>query len=114
MFFPDIPPITPPISNFMMTQIFEVTKKGSIERVLEWDSETEVDLRVQLKLLNNYPKYFQITTCKNNEIYFKMKNRQGSRIFETSPYSYQIFSIPSSCIIDKKKKKKFLFYFLIF
>jgi hypothetical protein len=70
----------------MMTQTFELTKKGTTERVLEWDSETEVDLKVQLKLLNNYPKYFEITTCKDNSLWYNMKDEYPARTFGDPPY----------------------------
>eukprot|EP00830_Metopus_es_P021542 TRINITY_DN9065_c0_g1_i1.p1 TRINITY_DN9065_c0_g1~~TRINITY_DN9065_c0_g1_i1.p1 ORF type:complete len:101 (+),score=21.99 TRINITY_DN9065_c0_g1_i1:23-304(+) len=51
------------------------------------------DIRVQVKLLNNYPKYFQITTCKDNEVSFyhtKETMYEYDRIFENPPYPYQI------------------------
>ena len=85
--FPDIPPIPPPLKNFVMTTTYELTKAGTKERVLSWNSDEKLDIRVQLKLLNNYPKYFEIGTCKNNEFsYFQSKGTMFNllRVFETS------------------------------
>ncbi len=75
--FPDVPPLPGPLLNFMMTTTFEMTKTGTTTRVLEWNSMDTLDLRVHIKLLNNYPKYFTITSCKDNAIPLE----------KTSPYS---------------------------
>ncbi|KAL9649755.1 hypothetical protein ABK040_009570 [Willaertia magna] len=68
--FPDVPPIPPPSRNFMMQTTFEVTKRGTTERILKWNSDDELDVFIKLKLTNNFPKYFSITTCKENELSF--------------------------------------------
>ena len=62
----EYPPIPPPLRNFVMTTTYEILR-GS-ERLLRWRSKDTVDVRVQMKLLNNYPKWFEITNCKANEI----------------------------------------------
>jgi hypothetical protein len=64
--FPDLPPIPPPIRNFMLTESFEILDPSTGNRPLIWSSDSTVDVHVQLKLLNNYPKYFQLTTCPDN------------------------------------------------
>ncbi|KAJ5079220.1 hypothetical protein M0811_04241 [Anaeramoeba ignava] len=63
--FLDVPPIPPPLKNFIMSTTFELMTKSG-ERLMEWRTDDEVDVFVKLKLLNNYPKYFEITTCENN------------------------------------------------
>jgi len=82
--FPDVPPIPPPLRNFMMTTTYELLKPTG-ERVLNWISDESLDIRVQIKLLNNYPKYFQITTCKDNEVMYFAKNPLSERIFDNPP-----------------------------
>eukprot|EP01022_Parablepharisma_sp_SALTPOND_P014384 TRINITY_DN1949_c0_g1_i5.p1 TRINITY_DN1949_c0_g1~~TRINITY_DN1949_c0_g1_i5.p1 ORF type:complete len:1905 (-),score=154.15 TRINITY_DN1949_c0_g1_i5:5307-11021(-) len=91
--FPDSPPLPGPLRNFMMTTTFELTKPNSKERVLEWNSDESLDIRVHLKLLNNYPKYFEITTCKENEVpVFQYKQHVTRRYYDSPPYSAQITS----------------------
>lgn len=75
--FPDIPPVPPPLRNFMMSTTFELLSKDGSERFLEWPSDEEAVIRVQMKFVNNYPKFFLPTTCKENNIPF-MKTRETS------------------------------------
>lgn len=65
--FLDVPPIPPPLRNFIMTTTFELLDKDGT-RKQHWNSRDPIDVRVQLKLLNNYPKYFEITACSNNSV----------------------------------------------
>jgi len=91
--FPDIPPIPPPLKNFIMTTTYELFKKGTTQRVLTWTSDEELDIRVQLKLLNNYPKYFEITKCHDNNVtYFQTRETmfEKARIFDLEPYSFAL------------------------
>ena len=83
-----MPPIPQPIRNFMMTTTYELTKAGKTERVLGWTSDESLDVRVQIKLLNNYPKYFEITTCQDNNVtyfYDKEVKFEMDRIFLDAP-----------------------------
>ena len=65
--FPDIPPIPPPLKNFMMSTTYEVVRYG--QQIYEWPSdENNILIHLHIKLLNNYPKYFEITRCKENQI----------------------------------------------
>ena len=66
--FPDVPPIPPPLKNFMMTITYEILKDG--KQRYEWPSDENTQIHLHIKLLNNYPKYFEITRCKENEIQF--------------------------------------------
>ena len=66
--FPDIPPIPPPVKNFMMTTTYEIIKGNN--QIYEWPSDENVKIHLHIKLLNNYPKYFEITRCKENQIKF--------------------------------------------
>lgn len=66
--FPDVPPIPPPLKNFMMSTTYELIRKG--KQVYEWPSDEDTQIHLHIKLLNNYPKYFEITRCKENEIQF--------------------------------------------
>ena len=36
-------------------------------RYLEWPSDEEMTIKAQVKLINNYPKYFEPTYCQANE-----------------------------------------------
>lgn len=51
----------------MLTQTFEILDENG-NRMLEWSSDDVVDVFVQMKLLNDYEKFFAITDCANNEI----------------------------------------------
>jgi hypothetical protein len=66
--FPDIPVIPPPLKNFMMTTTFELLQGN--KQIYEWPSDENVRIHLHVKLLNNYPKYFEITRCKENRIRF--------------------------------------------
>ena len=66
--FPDYVPIPPPLKNFMMTATYKIIRKNSI--IQEWPSDENVKILLKIKLLNNYPKYFEITRCKENKIRF--------------------------------------------
>ena len=64
--FPDVPPIPPPLKNFYMTTTYEIIRRNT--QIYEWISDEDVLIHLHIKLLNNYPKYFEITRCKENEI----------------------------------------------
>ena len=66
--FPDVPPIPPPLKNFMMSTTYEILRNG--KQIYEWPSDEKAQIHLHIKLLNNYPKYFEITRCKENEIKF--------------------------------------------
>jgi len=89
--FPDIPPLPGPLRNFMMTTTFELTKAGTKERVLEWNSDESLDIWILIKLWNTYSRYFEITTCKQNQIQKYMGNPVESRYtIDPPPYPEQI------------------------
>ena len=64
--FPDVPPLPPPLKNFMMTTTFEIIKNH--QQIYDWPSDEDIIIHLHIKLLNNYPKYFEITRCKENQI----------------------------------------------
>ena len=66
--FPDVPPIPPPLKNFMMTTTYEILINGN--QVYEWPSDENAQIHLHIKLLNNYQKYFEITRCEKNQIRF--------------------------------------------
>jgi len=63
----EYPPIPPPLRNFEMTTTFELLTKDG-KRMTQWRSNQEMDVHVQLKMVNNYPKYFEITGCRANAV----------------------------------------------
>ncbi len=65
---PDVPPIPPPLRNFMINTTFEMRDMETGERHLEWASDREVEVLHKLKTVNNYPKYFDCTACEGNEL----------------------------------------------
>ena len=87
--FPDIPPIPPPLKNFMMSTTFEIFDAEGKERLLEWPADEEAYVHIQVKFLNNFPKFFLSTNCKDN-CYPYMKNSeytfQNDRVFTKTPY----------------------------
>jgi hypothetical protein len=82
----EYPPIPPPLRNFVMTTTFEILTSSGTRR-FDWRSEDTVDVRVQMKLLNNYPKWFEITNCKANEVLqlcgVPGKQCDRARVFDT-------------------------------
>ena len=49
-----------------MTTTYELLKGN--EQIYEWPSDENVKIHLHIKLLNNYPKYFEITRCNANRI----------------------------------------------
>ena len=72
--YPDIPPIPPGPRNFIMTTTFELITNTEDpkdqERVIEWQSDESVYIRVQMKMRNTYELYWEPTICKENQIPF--------------------------------------------
>ena len=70
--YPDIPPIPPAPLNYIMTTTFELitdTKNPKDqERVIEWQSDETVYIRIQMKMRNTYYLYWEPTICLNNQI----------------------------------------------
>ena len=72
----------------LLRSTYELTKAGKTDRVLGWTSDESLDVRVQIKLLNNYPKYFEVTTCQDNNVtyfYDKETKFEMDRIFVDDP-----------------------------
>ena len=66
--YPDIPPIPPAPLNFIMTTTFElITNDNKQERVIEWQSDESVYIRVQMKMRNTYKLYWEPTLCLANQ-----------------------------------------------
>ena len=69
--YPDIPPIPPSPLNFIMTTTFELitdTKNPEDQtRVIEWQSDESVYIRIQMKMRNTYKLYWEPTLCLNNQ-----------------------------------------------
>ena len=86
--FPDIPPIPPPLKNFMMSTTFEIFDAKGKERLLEWPSDEEAYVHIQVKFLNNFPKFFLSTNCREN-CYPYMKQYEytfkNDRVFTKEP-----------------------------
>lgn len=86
--FPDIPPIPPPLKNFVMSTTYELLDSKGKERLLEWPSDEEAYIHVQMKFLNNFPKFFLSTNCRANAYpYYKDKinNFANERVFTSHP-----------------------------
>ena len=72
--YPDIPVLPPVPLSFIMTTTFELItndKENKQERVLEWQSDESVYIRVQMKVRNTYKLYWEPTICKGNQISFQ-------------------------------------------
>ena len=73
--YPDIPPIPPVPLSFIMTTTYElITNDNKQERILEWQSDESVYIRVQMKIKNTYKLYWEPTICFENQKPF-IKNR---------------------------------------
>ena len=85
--YPDIPPIPPGPLNFIMTTTFElITNTENPEdqtRVIEWQSDESVYIRIQMKMRNTYKLYWEPTFCKENQIPFikESLSEYGNPIF---------------------------------
>ena len=85
--YPDIPPIPPVPLSFIMTTTYElITNDEKQERVLEWQSDESVYIRIQMKIRNTYKLYWEPTFCLENQKPF-IKN-------EVSEYRSPIFLTP--------------------
>lgn len=67
--FIDAAPIPGPLRNFQMTSTFEVVNPSTGARVMHWQSDQNMLVRVHVKLLNNYQKWFEITDCAANQVF---------------------------------------------
>ena len=69
--YPDIPVLPPVPLSYIMTTTFElITNDKKQERVLEWQSDESVYIRVQMKVRNTYELYWEPTICKANQLPF--------------------------------------------
>ena len=68
--FVDAAPLPGPLRNFQMTTTFELLDPSTGERSLDWHSDDAQTIHVQMKLLNNYQKWWCLTTSKQNELIF--------------------------------------------
>ena len=68
--FTDAAPLPGPLRNFQMTTTFELLAPNANERSLVWRSDDALTVRVQVKVLNNYEKWWVLTTSKHNELLF--------------------------------------------
>ena len=70
--YPDIPPIPPAPLNFIMTTTYELitdTEKPEDQtRVIEWQSDEKVYIRIQMKMRNTYKLYWEPTLCHENQL----------------------------------------------
>ncbi|MBO5530612.1 MAG: hypothetical protein J5970_04365, partial [Bacilli bacterium] len=69
--YPDIPVLPPVPLNFIMTTTYElITNDNKQERVLEWQSDESVYIRIQMKIRNTYKLYWEPTICHANQLSF--------------------------------------------
>lgn len=66
--YPDGAPIPGPVKNLMMSTTYEVLVDEGKTRVMEWTSDEEAIIRVQMKFKNNYPKFFSPEICVDNQL----------------------------------------------
>lgn len=65
--FVDAAPLPGPLRDFQMTTTYELLDPKTGERALQWQSDQELVVRAQVKLLNNYEKFFDFTECAANQ-----------------------------------------------
>ena len=68
--YPDIPPLPPVPLSFIMTTTYELItndKENKQERVLEWQSDESVYIKIQMKIRNTYKLYWEPTFCFENQ-----------------------------------------------
>jgi len=69
---PESVPLPPPLRNFMINTTYEMYDKDWNLKT-SWDGEEELEIRQNVKVYNNFPKYFNPTICNDN------KNRTDTR-----------------------------------
>lgn len=84
----DAAPLPGPLRNFQMTTTFELLSPTSNTRSLIWHSDDTLTVRVQLKFLNNYEKWWVLTNSKNNELLFTAGQSYPATNFVTAANSY--------------------------
>lgn len=62
---PESVPLPPPVKDFMMNTTYEMYDSAGNRKDF-WDGESELEVRANIKLTNNYPKYFDPTKCQDN------------------------------------------------
>lgn len=86
---PEAVPLPPPVRDFQMNTTFEMYDKDW-NRKDTWNNEDELEIRQNIKLYNNYPKFFDPTLCVDNKsdtlYYWKCYNWNGTN---TVGYSWQ-------------------------
>ncbi|KAH3766814.1 hypothetical protein Pelo_1308 [Pelomyxa schiedti] len=83
--YPDVAPLPGPLRNFMMSTTFQLVHDTSKDRELLWQSDESMVVHAQVKLLNNYVKWFDLTTCKDNEVL----GSSAGTIYDTSVVSLE-------------------------
>ncbi|MGL4948152.1 MAG: hypothetical protein ACRC42_02080, partial [Mycoplasma sp.] len=86
--FPDIPPIPPPVRNFVISTTYELYDSKGTKRWLDWPSDEQVWIHYEFKFNNNYPKHFLSTICEENKFtYWKydIDTLKNERIFTNEP-----------------------------
>jgi hypothetical protein len=66
--FVDAAPIPGPLRNFQMTTTYELLDPTTGDRTLQWQSDQDLVVRAQVKVLNNYEKWFEHTDCEANQV----------------------------------------------
>ena len=80
--YPDIPVLPPVPLSMIMTTTFELIsndQEQKQERILEWQSDESVYIRVQMKVRNTYKLYWEPTICKENQISFMKEDYNDYR-----------------------------------
>ena len=86
--FVDAAPLPGPLRNFQMTTTFELLNPTTGARQLQWHSDDTLTVRVQMKLLNNYQKWWVLTNSKQNELLFTAGASYPSTNFISGATSY--------------------------
>ena len=78
--FPDVPPIPPVPLSYIMTTTYElITNDKNQERLLEWQSDESVYIRIQMKMRNTYKLYWEPTLCNENKKAFVKERYSDTR-----------------------------------
>ena len=66
--YPDVPVLPPVPLSFIMTTTYELLNDDEFqERILEWQSDESIYIRIQMKVRNTYKLYWEPTICKDNQ-----------------------------------------------
>lgn len=103
--FADAAPIPGPLRNFQMTTTFELLEPSTGKRSLHWQSDENMIVRAQVKVLNNYEKWFEFTDCQANQV-MQLGVPYAGTVYEATTVSSNVTDLTSLTQVDRPPNLK--------